>query len=272
MKIFAVCLTVLVFLACAAPGRGRERSAASPPAPARFDHSHAPWTAILKQHVVGDRFDYAALKRDRAPLERYLRALEAVTPAEHDAWTREQRYAFWIDVYNAYTVALVVEKHPVASIKDVSTLFSQVWDQELVPLKPLFPAAKGAKLTLNDVEHRILRPVFADARVHAAVNCASVGCPPLRAEAFVAERLDAQLDEQVRAWLADPARNRYDRAQQRIEVSKIFDWFAEDFVRDAGSVQAWIAQYAPPAEREWIAGAKKLAIGYRDYSWKLNGR
>ena len=270
MKLITWISTFLVLLACAAPGTAR--TGAPTDARAAFDHSHAAWTALLKQHVRGDRFDYAALARDRAPLERYLRALEAVTPAEHEAWTREQRYAFWIDVYNAYTVALVVDRHPIASIKDVSTLFSQVWDQELVPLKPLFPAAKGARLTLNDVEHRILRPVFADARVHAAVNCASEGCPPLRAEAFVAERLDAQLDEQVRAWLADPARNRYDRAEQRVEISKIFDWFTEDFVRDAGSVQAWIAKYAPPAEREWIARAKKLAIGYRDYSWKLNGR
>lgn len=271
----ALALVLLATLACSAPD--------SPPAPAPgprearsaqpFDHRHEAWTSILKQHVRGDRFDYAALKKDRGALDRYLRSLEAVTKEQHDGWTREQRYAFWIDVYNAYTVSLVVEKHPVESIKDIGTLFTEVWDLELVPLKHLFPdlaGAKGARLTLNDVEHRILRPVFRDARVHAAVNCASLGCPPLRAEAFVAEKLEAQLDEQVRLWLADPARNRYDRAKGRVEVSKIFDWFEEDFVRDAGSVQAWIAERAPPEEAAWIRGAKKLAVDHLDYSWKLN--
>ena len=267
-------LVLLTALSCSAPARSTPDApteASRRPAEA-FDHRHEAWTAILKTHVRGDRFDYAALKKDRAALDRYLRSLEAVTREQHDAWTREQRYAYWIDVYNAYTVSLVAEKHPVDSIKDIGSLFTEVWDLELVPLKHLFPEAKGAKLTLNDVEHRILRPGFRDARVHAAVNCASIGCPPLRAEAFVAEKLDAQLDEQVRLWLADPARTRYDRAKGRVEVSKIFDWFEEDFVRDAGSVQAWVAKYAPPAEADWIRSAKKLAIAYRDYSWKLNAK
>jgi hypothetical protein len=237
-----------------------------------FDHRHELWTGVLRAHVAADRFDYAALKKDRGALDRYLRSLEAVPPAEFARWTREQQYAFWINAYNAYTVSLVVEKHPVDSIKDIGSLLKEVWDREFVPLKPLFPEAKGDQLSLNDIEHRILRPKFKDARVHAAVNCASIGCPPLRAEAFVAEKLEAQLDEQVRLWLADPARNRYDRAKNGIEISKVFDWFEEDFVRDADSLQAWIAKYAPPAEAEWIRSAKKLAIEHRDYSWKLNAR
>ena len=269
----ALALVLLTALSCSAPARpAPDAPAGAPKAPAgAFDHRHEAWTAILKAHVRGDRFDYAALQKDRAALDRYLRSLEAVTREQHDGWTREQRYAFWIDVYNAYTVSLVAEKHPVDSVKDIGTLWTEVWDLELVPLAHLHPEAKGTKLTLNDVEHRILRPVFRDARVHAAVNCASIGCPPLRAEAFVAEKLDAQLDEQARAWLADPARNRYDRAKGRVEVSKVFEWFEEDFVRDAGSVQAWIARYAPPAEAQWVRDAKKLAVDHLDYSWKLNG-
>jgi hypothetical protein len=251
-----------------------ERASAANPASLEvaFDQHHAVWTSVLAANVSGDRFDYAALAKDRSKLDQYLHSLEAVPADEFGKWTREQQFAFWINAYNAYTISLVAGKYPVESIKDIGSLTKQVWDQEFIPLKPLFPEAKGERLSLNDIEQRILRPKFKDARVHAAVNCASQGCPPLRKEAFEAEKLGAQLDEQVRAWLADPARNRYDRAKGKIEVSKIFDWFADDFVRDAGSVQTWIAKYAPPSEAEWLRDAKKLSISFLDYSWKLNAK
>lgn len=234
-----------------------------------FDQEHTLLTEVLRKHVKGDAVDYKALKKDRAKLDAYIAGLEGVTPEQLAKWTREQRYAFWINVYNANVLKLIVEHYPVDSIKDIGSLLRRVWNREFIEMNAHHPAGKDDALSLDDVEHKILRPRFKDARVHAAVNCASVGCPPLRAEAFVAERLDEQLDGQTRAWLADTARNRFDEAQRTLHLSKIFDWFEVDFRRDAGSVQAWVARFAPPAAK-WVAGAEKPKLRYLDWSWKLN--
>jgi hypothetical protein len=238
-----------------------------------FDHSHAALTELLRAHVAGDRVDYKALLEQRAALKAYLKRLEAVSPEELTGFSRDQQHAYWINAYNAYTLAKVLSRYPIESIKDLGSLVTSVWDQRWIPLEAHHPKGargKGEKLSLNDIEHEILRPRYKDARVHAAINCASQGCPPLADEAYVAERLDEQLTRAARAWLADPARNRYDRAKGTLHLSKVFDWFKEDFVRDAGSVQAWVARYAPAAEAEWIAKAEKPKIEHLDYSWKLN--
>lgn len=240
------------------------------PVPAEFDHEHALWTRVLAAHVEGDRFDYAALAEDRADLDGYLARLHAVTPADLESWTREERYAFWINVYNAHAVQLIVDNYPVESIRDLGgKLFDRVWDQEFIPMSAHHPEGKDDPLSLDDVEHAILRPRFEDARVHVAVNCASVGCPPLRAEAFVAERLEAQLDDQARRFVADASRNRLDRAEGVLRLSAIFDWFEGDFVRDAGSVREWVARHAGEAEAAWIRSAKPR-VRHLDYSWDLN--
>lgn len=235
-----------------------------------LDQAHSLWTEVLEAHVRGDRFDYKKSKADRTKLDAYLKSLESVTPEEFEAFSRTEQFAFWINAYNAYTVQRVVDAYPIVSIKDLGDEKVSVWEQEFIPLSRLYPDAKGEKLTLNDIEHKLLRPKFKDARVHAAVNCASQGCPPLAKEAFTAKELDAQLDRQVAKWLAETAHNRFDKATGKVEVSMIFDWFKEDFVRDAGSVQAWIAKYAPDADRGWLAEAKSLKIEFLDYSWNLN--
>ncbi|MBL8862153.1 MAG: DUF547 domain-containing protein [Planctomycetes bacterium] len=268
----------------AAPGRtsegspesSRPRTSAAPadedPAPAPqppFDALHAPWTAILAARVKGGDFDYAGLAAARAPLDSYVAALEAVQPGAFAALSRKEQFAFWINAYNAYTVKRVLDGWPVKSIRDLGDEKTSVWDREFVPLGRLVPALGKERLTLNDIEHKVLRPTFTDARLHAAVNCASRGCPALRAEAFVAEKLDVQLDEQVKAWLADTSRNRFDRAKGRVEISKVFEWFAEDFRREAGGVTAWIARFRP-ADREWLTAASQPEVRYLEYDWALN--
>lgn len=243
----------------------------SPPTVPAFDHTHALWTEVLGAHLRGEDVDYGKLRADHAKLDRYLASLEAVQPEEFAAWKREEQYAFWIDAYNAYTIRHVLDVYPIASPKDVGGEGRKsFWDQEFIPLGKLFPEAGDRKLSLNDLENRILRPKFKDARVHAVLNCASRGCPPLLAEAFVAERIEEQLDLRVEKWLADPARNRYDRDEKRLRVSRIFDWYEDDFVRDGDSVQAWIGARAPRAEREWITATPNLAVEFLEYSWKLN--
>ncbi len=245
-----------------------------------FDHSHAAWTTLLKKHVVVERggrassVRYAAFLADRAALKVYLDSLSAVPRASFDAWTKPQRMAFLVNAYNAFTVELILTRYPkLDSIKDLGALFSTPWKPKWIPLL-------GGMVSLDDIEHVMLRAKsgpqrYEEPRVHFAVNCASIGCPALREEAFVAERLDAQLEEQTRRFMSDRTRNRV--SGQRLELSKIFDWFGEDFRGGHGgvaSLKAFCARYAEqlsdvPAERERLR-AEQLDIGFLDYDWKLN--
>jgi hypothetical protein len=234
-----------------------------------FDHSHTQWSQVLELFQREDRIDYQALQKNREPLDRYLTTLTHVTPEQYETWNRNQRFAFWINTYNAFTVHLVVQNYPLESIRDLGTIFNKVWDKRFIPLTRFDPQGKGRNLSLNDIEHEILRPRFEDARVHAAINCASIGCPPMRAGAFSAAGLEAELDSQVRAWLADPERNRFDQAKKTMVVSEIFKWFSEDFERDAGSVRDWIVRYAPPDAAKWLR-TEKVRRKYVDYDWSLN--
>lgn len=248
-------------------------------AQAAFDHSHAAWTALLRKHVVVQRggqasqVRYAAFAADRAALKAYLDALSAVPEATFAAWSRAQRMAFLVNAYNAFTVELILTKYPkLESIKDLGSIFQSPWKPKWVPLL-------GTKVSLDDIEHEMLRRrgAYDDPRVHFAVNCASIGCPALREEAFVAERLDAQLDEQALRFMSDRSRNRYNAQRGRLEVSKIFDWFGEDFRlghRGIASLPAFLSRYAEqladaPADREKVRGAQ-ADVAFLDYDWKLN--
>ena len=262
----------LAVIACS--GTAQEALVAAPSAPVapveEFDHQYAVWTQVLRVHVKADSFDYAALKKDTSKLDAYLKQLRTVTPEQLKDWTKEQRFAFWINVYNANTIKKVVDNYPLDSIKDLSTgLFgaNSIFDKEFIAMTPHHPDGKDDELSLNDIEHGILRVRFKDARVHAAINCASFSCPPLRNEAFVADRLDEQLDEQMRAFVVDTKRNRFDREKNRLYVSEIFKWFEEDFQRDAGSVEEYLVRFAPEEDAEFIRGAR---VEHIDYDWDLN--
>lgn len=252
-------------------------AAAPTPIPAaqeeEFDHSHAAWTAILEGAVDGDGLvDYAALRKAPEALDRYLAALAATTPEDHGDWTRDQRFAFWINAYNAFTIQLVRDEGPVSSIRKLGGWFGSPWEIKFIPM-PLFdPEEKGKDLMLDEIEHELIRPVFKDARVHAAVNCASRSCPPLRREAYRAADLDAQLDEQVRLWLADATRNRVTRGAKSLRVSKIFKWFDEDFGDDREEIVEWIADHVgdPELARDLKARAGSIKLSYLDYDWSIN--
>lgn len=244
-----------------------------------FDHSHATWNTLLKQHVVvnaagnASAVRYAALKKDRAPLKAYLDAVSAVTPADYASWQKPQQLAFLINAYNAYTVELILTRYPdLASIKDLGSVFSSPWKQKFFTLL-------GQEESLDGIEHGRIRAagVFDDPRIHAAVVCASIGCPMLRNEAFVAERLDTQLEDGKRRFLSDRSRNRFDAASNTLYVSKIFDWYADDFTRGHkgfSSLQTTFAHYAealadtPDAAKKLRSSAPKIA--HLDYDWRLN--
>jgi hypothetical protein len=244
-----------------------------------FDPTHGAWTALLRKQVrllrggQATQVAYAGLAADRAALKAYLDSLSAVTPATFGGWGKAERQAFLINAYNAFTVELILGKYPeLKSIKDLGSVFSSPWKPKWIPLL-------GGKVSLDDIEHAMLRKRgdYDDPRVHFAVNCASIGCPALREEAFVAARLDAQMDEQAQRFLSDRTRNRYNVQRGRLELSKIFDWYGEDFRlghRGIASLAAFAGRYADqladaPADRERIR-AGSVDIAFIDYDWALN--
>lgn len=253
------------------------RSTVAQPA---FDHGHAAWTALLKKHVLplrggqASQVRYAGFAQDRPALKAYLDSLSAISEAAFNGFSKPQQMAFLINAYNAFTVELILTRWPkLVSIKDLGSFLQSPWKPKWVPLL-------GGKLSLDDIEHEKLRQRgrYDDPRVHFAVNCASIGCPALREEAFSADRLDTQLDEQAQRFMSDRSRNRYDAARGRLEVSKIFDWFSEDFRlghRGITSLAAFLARYAElladaPADRALVR-AQKAEVDFLDYDWKLNG-
>ena len=233
-----------------------------------FDHQHALLGELLGAHVTPDGVRYADLAMESDKLDRYLATVQSVSPTELQGWTENQRFAFWINTYNAHILALIVDNYPVDSIRDLGgAVFGQIWDLELIPMGAHNPDGSGDNLSLGDIEHEILRPTFLDARVHAAINCASESCPPLLPEVYVADRLDAQLTGAMEAFLQDKSRNQIDAKQGKLKLSSLFDWFAEDFERDAGSVRDYVARYGGQSDTAWLADA---SLSYLDYSWALN--
>ena len=253
---------------------------------AQFDHSHAAWNALLKKHVVlvndskASQVRYAEFTKDRAQLKAYLDSLSNIADAEFKSWTKPQQMAFLINAYNAFTIEKILTRYPdLKSIRDFGTVFGNPWKDKFFTLlgKPSF---------LDQIEHEILRAkgVYGEPRVHFAVNCASIGCPMLREEAYVADRLDAQLEEQTQRFLSDRTRNRYNERNGQLEVSKIFDWFREDWESGNKGIGAsaqpietreqFFARYARHLADKPDAQAKiadqKAALAFLDYDWGLN--
>jgi hypothetical protein len=225
------------------------------------------WTRILRAYYnPAYGFDYKALKaKDAAALQALRGQLGRVNVA---ALTPKQQLAHWINVYNVNTVATIVENYPTESIRDLSTdpiIRLNVFKKERVPVG-------GAKLSLNDVENNKIREGFKDPRIHFAINCAAKSCPPIRMEAFTGEKLDAQLDEQARAFLNGPhgARFRRDGDTLVITTTKIIDWFSDDFEKWGGGKTAFIRRYVPADKQRMIDQAKEIELEFDDYDWKLN--
>jgi hypothetical protein len=244
---------------------------------ASFDHS--PWTMLLARHVKtlrggqASQVDYAGFATDRTRLKTYLDGLARVPRATFDAWPRPARLAFLINAYNAWTVELILTKYPdLRSIRDLGTVLRSPWKRRFIPLL-------GQTLSLDDIEHDLIRApgAYDEPRIHFAVNCASIGCPALRTEAFVAERLEAQLEDATRNFLADRNRNRLEG--DALLLSSLFDWYRGDFERvwrGARSLPAFLLLYREALELTPGAAAKlaagTLPIRHLEYDWDLNDR
>ncbi|HET7731985.1 MAG TPA: DUF547 domain-containing protein [Usitatibacter sp.] len=244
-----------------------------------LDHSHQAWQALLARHVRylpggnASQVAYADFMKERAALRRVLDEYQAVTRAEFDGWSKAEQQAFLINAYNALTIEKVLRRYPnLKSIRDYGTLFGNPW-------KDRFFRLLGEPAHLDQIEHEILRRegAYDEPRVHVAVVCASIGCPMLRNEAFVAARLEAQLEDAMRRFLSDRTRNRYDPKSGKLEVSRIFDWYGKDFERGHKgytSVKATLAKYAElladrPEDRAAVR-EQRAAIAFLDYDWGLN--
>jgi len=246
---------------------------------AQFDHTHAAWTALLKKHVVlingskASQMRYAGMVADRAQLKNYLESLAKVSDAEFRSWNRNQQLAFLINAYNANMVEKILLRYPnIKSVWDYGKLIGN-------PFKDGFISLFGRKVSLDNIEHDTIRAkgVYDDPRIHMAVNCASVGCPMLREEAFTGDKIDAQLEEQVVRFLSDKSRNRYNTANNALEVSEIFKWYAVDFtsgLKGIKSREQFFAKYANAltdnAEYQKIIRDGKAEFKHLDYDWGLN--
>lgn len=242
-----------------------------------FDHAHKAWDVLLKKHVVllpggtASQLDYAGMAKDREALKAYLASLSKVSEADFHGWAKPQRMAFLINAYNAFTIEKILTRYPnLKSIRDFGKVFGN-------PFQDRFFALLGRKFSLDEIEHETLRKpgAYDEPRVHYAVNCASVGCPMLREEAYVPERLEQQLEQQAQRFLSDPTRNR--AAGGKLEVSRIFQWFKEDWssgYQGIRSREQYFARYAKllspdPAQQKLVAEGG-APITHLDYDWTLN--
>ena len=243
-----------------------------------FDHEYLSYAKLLNEHVHVVVVDYTALKEHRDALSKVMVEFAEVTPDQERSWSRDERLAFWINAYNVFTLRAIVDHYPLPSPRFTLQPRNSIRQIEGVWTKLTWPAA-GRTLTLDEIEHKILRPEFKEPRVHFAINCASVGCPPLSAVPYRAATLDGQLDAAARGYLA--------RAQglqvrgDTLAVSRILEWYGEDFVASfapeaAGKpdrlervARAVVARFGPPAAVD-LARKPSTRIKFLDYDWSLN--
>ncbi|HAJ48654.1 MAG TPA: DUF547 domain-containing protein [Alphaproteobacteria bacterium] len=226
---------------------------------------HTAWADILKAYNISytdkiNRFAYGKVSQsDRAKLEAYLKALQAVKVT---GLSRDEQFAFWANLYNALTIKVILDHYPVASIRDITFgLFS------FGPWSKKFVTVEGRELSLDDIEHKILRKVYKDARVHYAVNCASIGCPNLALKPFTGASLNAMLDEGARAYVNHP-RGVSVAADGSVKASSIYNWFSTDFGNNDKEILGHMIKYAAPALKAKLEAAKD--IDSYDYDWAIN--
>lgn len=219
--------------------------------------NHEIWADLLGKYVKPGGVDYSGFKTEEDRLDQYLKVLEDSDPEK--LYGNEQ-YAYYINAYNAWTIKLILSGYPkVGSIKDFGTILKSPWQKKWVRIN-------GEVITLDDVEHKILRPRFKDPRVHFAINCSAASCPPLRPEPYRGQTLDQQLDDSTRSFVNDE--NRYRLDGNNLFVSRIFKWFSEDF---SDGVLGFYLKYAEGNLKEKLAAQRgTLKVKYLHYDWSLN--
>lgn len=216
--------------------------------PLKTTFDHTVWDDLLKKYVVKDgTVNYKGFKQNKSTLRAYLKSLENQIP--DSSWSKEEKLAFWMNVYNAYTVKIIIDNYPIKSIKDIKA----PWDYRFIKI--------GKKwYTLNEVEHKILRKM-GEPRIHFGINCASFSCPPLLNKAFTAENVNDELDKLAVLFINDPKRNTI--TTNKIEISKLFSWFSKDF-KTKGSLIDFLNKYSTTTI------APNALKSFKKYNWSLN--
>lgn len=265
MKTFGV----IILSAGLAIGCGNSDSNAQK-ATSPIDHTYSAYGKLLGQYVSEDRVNYSDLIKNRAGLDSLVEALGA---ASLDGTSSDQKMAFYINAYNILTLRSIIDEYPVASIKDIKG----VWDKKKW-------VVSGKKITLNDIEHNILRKEFSEPRIHISIVCASIGCPPLMQKPYLPEFLEQQLTESARNFAVSEKYNRLDPETGEALLSSIFDWFGDDFIekyynkskfsylseKENAALNFIIGQL--PDEEQLRLEKIEFRIKYLDYDWSLNDR
>lgn len=217
------------------------------------------WATLLKKHVTDGRVDYDGFKQDEAELDRYLAILSATDPG---TLSHQHQFAFYINAYNAFTVKLILTRYPgINSIKEISSFFSNPWSRKFIPLN-------GFKVSLDHIEHDILRNRFKDPRIHFAINCAARSCPPLSNTPYEGDTLETRLEEQTRQFINHSGKTFL--KDNTLFVSRIFKWFEDDF---SGNPLGFIRQYADNSLKQALENASAggdIHLEYLPYDWTLN--
>lgn len=227
----------------------------------KIDHSE--WSKLLKKHVDNKGMvDYKGMAADVKKLDAYLEEISKNPPAKN--WDKNEKMAYWINAYNAFTVKLILDhaNEGISSIKDIGKkpsipFVNTPWDIKFIKIG-------GQEYDLNNIEHGILRKQFSDPRFHFAIVCAAESCPRLRNEAFTANKLDKQLDDEGQYFLNNKFKN--DISEKKAKLSPLFKWYSKDWEANGKSVMEWVNKYSDTKIND------KTNIGYTDYSWKLNGK
>ena len=247
---FPILFLLLILFSCQSPVVGMAGS--TPP-------SHQLWNELLKSNVKPDgQVDYKGFIREKPKLEKYLKLLSENAP-DRKTWSKNEQLAYWINVYNAFTVKLIVDFYPTKSIRDLGPrikipLIKDVWHYKFFKIA-------GVEMSLDEVEHSILRKEFEEPRIHFAINCASVSCPPLLNEAFVVANLENQLTRVATTFINDPTRNKI--SSQSAQLSPIFSWFKGDFTKK-GTLIEFLNRYAK------VKLSPNARVTFMEYNWNLN--
>jgi hypothetical protein len=225
---------------------------------------HQPLTDILSRYVLAGQVDYGGLLKERVTLDRYRDTLHRVMQADYNRWSQKDQMAFWINLYNAETLQMLLDHPHTKSVRSVGWFLS-AFREKFIPM----PGFVEKQVSLNYIADEILSKRFRDPRFHFALVGAAKSAPRLRSEAYVGAKLDAQLDEQAREFVRDPTKVLWDPTRNTLGVSKMFDWYRVDFDKAGGAV-AVVAKYSDPALRQRLTTGP-VRLKSLSYDWSLNG-
>ncbi len=249
-----------------------------------FDQNHTIFNNLLKENVHDAKVNYEAFLISEE-FDNYLISLNNISKEQYESWTENQRLAFWINAYNAFTIKAIINNYPIQRSFTFTGIFYAPKNSILqIPgvWKKLQFKAVGKNVTLDHIEHGIIRKEFNEPRIHVAIVCASIGCPDLRNEAYTAEKIDSQLTDASRNFVNSTLKGvKIDKSKRRIIVSKIFKWFGEDFYNNYSSEQlsgksrkqngtlGFIALYIIDDNKSYILNGD-YKLSYMSYDWSLN--